>query len=43
MKKLFLTLRAKAAYLWRIGIINRETAFRWEMDRALGEYTKRRT
>lgn len=42
MKMLFLSIRAKCAYLWRIGIIKRTTAFRWEMDRALGEYTKRR-
>lgn len=38
---LFLTIRAKCAYLWRLGIIKRTTAFRWEMDRALGEYTRR--
>lgn len=40
--KLFLSIRAKCAYLWRIGIIKRTTAFRWEMDRALGEYTRRK-
>jgi hypothetical protein len=38
---LFLTARAHAAWLWRIGLIKRTTAFRWEMDRALGEYTSR--
>lgn len=35
----FLTLRAKAAGLWRLGLIKRTTAFRWEMDLALGEWT----
>ncbi len=39
--RLFLEARAKAAYLWRIGLIKRTTAFRWEMDRALGEYTSK--
>lgn len=42
MKMLFLTIRAKCAYLWYLGLIERSTAFRWEMDRALGEYTPRR-
>ena len=37
---MFLAVRAKGAYLWRIGVIRRGTAFRWEMDRALGHYTK---
>jgi len=37
MLKLILTIRAKAGLLWRLGIIKRSTAFRWEMDRALGE------
>jgi len=32
-----LSVRAQFAWLWRIGIIKRTTAFRWEMDRALGE------
>ncbi len=41
MKMLLLTIRAKCAYLWRIGVIRRTTAFRWEIDRALGEYTGR--
>lgn len=34
-----LITRAKLAYTWRIGLINRTTAFHWEMDRALGELT----
>jgi hypothetical protein len=37
--KLILEARAKLAYLWRLGIIKRTTAFHWEMDRALGEFT----
>lgn len=37
----FLRIRAKCAYLWRIGIIKRTTAFRWEMDDFLGEWTSR--
>lgn len=39
--KLLLRLRAKCAYLWRIGVIKRTTAFRWEMDAFLGEWTRR--
>ncbi len=42
MKRLnlfILRLRAKGAYLWRIGLIKRTTAFRWEMDAALGEWS----
>ena len=34
-----LDIRATLAYLWRIGLIKRTTAFRWEMDRVLGEWT----
>ncbi len=37
--KSVLWVRAKMAYLWRIGIISRGTAFHWEMDKALGEFT----
>ena len=37
---LFLSVRAHLAWLWRIGLIKRTTAFRWEMDRFLGEYTR---
>ena len=37
--KSILWTRAKLAYLWRFGIIKRTTAFRWEMDRAMGELT----
>ena len=37
MLKLFLILRARAGWLWRLGIIRRGTAFRWDMDSALGE------
>lgn len=33
----YLRLRAKFAVLWRIGLIRRGTAFRWEMDLFLGE------
>jgi hypothetical protein len=39
MLKSVLWFRAKLAYLWRLGIINRTTAFHWEMDAALGELT----
>lgn len=38
MLMLLLSIRAKCAYLWRLGIIKRTIAFRWEMDRALGEW-----
>lgn len=38
MKK-FLRIRCYCACLWRIGLIERTTAFRWEMDDFLGEYT----
>jgi hypothetical protein len=41
MKLFLLRIRAKGAYLWRLGIIDRTTAFRWEMDAALGHYTSR--
>ncbi len=34
-----LKLRAKFAFLWRLGIIRRTTALRWEMDAALGEWS----
>lgn len=30
-----LWLKAKLAWTWRIGLIRRTTAFRWEMDYAL--------
>ena len=33
---LLLKFRAKFAWIWRLGIIKRTTAFRWEMDAALG-------
>jgi hypothetical protein len=36
---ILLSIRAKLAHLWRLGIIKRTTAFRWEMDRALGEWS----
>ena len=36
---LLLALRAKLAWTWRIGLIRRGTAFRWEMDKALGEWS----
>lgn len=35
-----LGIRAKFAWVWRIGLIKRTTAFRWEMDRFLGEWSK---
>jgi hypothetical protein len=41
MMMMLLSVREKCAYMWRIGLIKRTTAFRWEMDRALGEYTRR--
>jgi hypothetical protein len=41
MLKLVLTLRARAAWLWRLGLIRRATAFRWEIDLALGELSSR--
>jgi hypothetical protein len=37
--KALLWTRAKLAYSWRLGIIKRTTAFHWEMDKALGEFT----
>lgn len=37
---IILSLRAKFAWMWRIGLIKRTTAFRWEMDRFLGEWSK---
>lgn len=37
---LFLEARARLACLWRLGIIKRTTAFRWEMDRFLGEWSR---
>jgi hypothetical protein len=39
MLRVFLEIRAKCAWLWKIGVIRRETAFRWEMDLLLGEWT----
>lgn len=39
MTQLVLAARARLAFLWRWGIIKRATAFRWEMDRALGEWS----
>jgi hypothetical protein len=41
MKQHLLRLRAFCSYLWRVGLIKRTTAFRWEMDAALGEYTSK--
>ena len=38
----FLRARALCGYLWRIGLLNRTTCFRWEMDAALGEYSRGR-
>lgn len=32
MKLFLLRLRARFAWLWRIGLIKRTTAFRWEVD-----------
>lgn len=32
MKLRLLKFRAKFAWLWRLGVIKRTTAFRWEMD-----------
>jgi hypothetical protein len=39
MLRFILWFRAKLAWCWRIGLIKRTTAFHWEMDRALGEFT----
>lgn len=39
--RLLLAIRAKLAFLWRFGLIARPTAFRWEMDHALGEWSSR--
>ncbi len=38
-----LEIRALFAWTWRIGLIKRTTAFRWEMDRLLGVTTRRAT
>lgn len=38
-KMFMLRLRARFAWMWRVGIIRRSTAFRWEMDSALGEWS----
>ncbi len=40
--RIILRLRARLARLWRFGLIERTTAFRWEMDAALGEWSVRR-
>jgi len=32
-----LRCRAKCGWLWKVGIIKRTTAFRWEVDASLGE------
>lgn len=40
IKMLFLKLRSRCGWIWRLGIIRRGTAFRWDMDAMLGEYTK---
>lgn len=34
-----LEVRAAFAWVWRIGLIKRTTALRWEMDRFIGEWT----
>jgi hypothetical protein len=41
MLKLVLTLRHKFAWLYRLGLLRRATAFRWEMDLSLGELSSR--
>jgi hypothetical protein len=35
MRLTFLKMRAKCAWVWRLGLIRRATAFRWEMDLAV--------
>lgn len=39
MKQALLNLRARCGVMWRVGLIKRTTAFRWDVDAALGEYT----
>ena len=39
--KWLLKQRAKLAWIWRLGLIERTTALRWEMDAALGETQSR--
>jgi hypothetical protein len=35
----FLRSRAKCGHLWKIGIISRATAFRWDVDASLSEWS----
>lgn len=42
MKMLFLKVRALCGHIWRLGLISRGTALRWELDASLGEYTSGR-
>ena len=39
LRLLWLKLRAILAPLWRVGLISRPTAFRWEVDAALGVWS----
>ena len=41
MKLKLLRARAWFGWLWRIGLVKRTTAFRWEVDASLGETSKR--
>lgn len=39
--RIFLRVRARCGVVWRVGLISRYTAFRWDMDAALGEWSVR--
>src|ERR1700676_3335141 len=41
MKTLLLKLRSRAGCIWRCGLIRRTTAFRWDVDASLGEFSFR--
>ena len=42
IEQFIIWIRWKFAWIWRIGLIDRTTAFRWEMDKALGERAENR-
>lgn len=41
MKQVILNLRAKCGVLWQLGLIDRTTAFRWDVDACLGEWSRK--
>lgn len=43
MPLMFYRLRARFAWIWRLGLIRRGTAFRWEVDCAVYPDKKQRT